>query len=380
MSSTLRGKHLHAQAREIAFNVYQWIKSQNEDQCTKEIKENVSRATGVSIRTIERIIKEGSTLPEAETDKRFKRPGLDACIIPTRFPGTVIIQTVDFFYPLVNNPFTMGKIACANVLSDLYAFGIYKIDHVQMILSICKELSRDEVDVITRLLIQGFQSTAKLAQTTAVLQHATFNPWCVVGGIATSICCQDDYISPLNAQEGDVLVLTKPLGVQMACNTMRWRNDPKKWKDILKVITTNMANEMFDVAVKSMCRLNKNAAYLMRKYEAHAATDITGFGLAGHAENFVRHQLQNLKFVIHTLPFIKNVLAVADVVNRKNQLLQGRSPETSGGLLICLPQENVNNFCKDIKEMDNCDAWIIGNVETGTRIVEISENVIVLEC
>ncbi|KAF5291675.1 hypothetical protein FQA39_LY14312 [Lamprigera yunnana] len=74
MSSTLRGKHLHAQAREMAFNVYQWIKSQNEDQCTKEIKEKVSRATGVSVRTIEKIIKEGSTSPEAETDKRFKSP------------------------------------------------------------------------------------------------------------------------------------------------------------------------------------------------------------------------------------------------------------------------------------------------------------------
>ncbi|KAF5283888.1 hypothetical protein FQA39_LY04708 [Lamprigera yunnana] len=74
MSSTFGGKHLHVQACEMAFNVYQWIKSQNEDQCTKEIKEKLSRATGVSVRTIENIIKEGSTSPEAETDKRFKSP------------------------------------------------------------------------------------------------------------------------------------------------------------------------------------------------------------------------------------------------------------------------------------------------------------------
>ncbi|KAF5275594.1 hypothetical protein FQA39_LY06706 [Lamprigera yunnana] len=72
MSSTLRGKHLHAQARDVAFNVYQWIKSQNEDQCTKEIKDKVSRATGVSLKTIERIIKGGSTSPEAETVKKLK--------------------------------------------------------------------------------------------------------------------------------------------------------------------------------------------------------------------------------------------------------------------------------------------------------------------
>ncbi|KAF5281164.1 hypothetical protein FQA39_LY17866 [Lamprigera yunnana] len=73
MLSTLRGKHLTIK-REMAFNVYQWIKSQNEDQCTKEIKEKVSRTTGVSVRTIERIIKEGSTSSEAETDKKFKSP------------------------------------------------------------------------------------------------------------------------------------------------------------------------------------------------------------------------------------------------------------------------------------------------------------------
>lgn len=75
MSSTLRGKTLHSQAREMAFNVYKWIKSQNEDQCMKGIKEKVSSATGVSVRTIERIIKEGNTLPESETDKLFKSPG-----------------------------------------------------------------------------------------------------------------------------------------------------------------------------------------------------------------------------------------------------------------------------------------------------------------
>ncbi|KAF5300788.1 hypothetical protein FQA39_LY11033 [Lamprigera yunnana] len=70
MSSTLRGKHLHAQAREMDFNVDQWIKSQNEDQCTKELKVKVSGGTGVSVRIIEKIIKEGS----AKTDKRFKSP------------------------------------------------------------------------------------------------------------------------------------------------------------------------------------------------------------------------------------------------------------------------------------------------------------------
>lgn len=305
--------------------------------------------------------------------------GLDACLMPTRFENVSIIQTVDFFYPLIDDPYTMGQIACANVVSDLYAFGIYEIDKIQMILSICDQFSEHEVDVITPLIIKGFQDTGKAAGAFVVMQSATINPWCIIGGIATSVCSQKDYINPMNAQIGDVLVLTKPLGVQIACNVNRWRDNPAKWESVLNAISDEEANTLFDTAVQNMCRLNKNAAFLMHKYEAHAATDVTGFGILGHAENLVKFQEQNVKFVIHSLPFIKNVLSVAEAVNGKKKLLDGRAPETSGGLLICIPKDNADSFCKEIEEMDKSKAWVIGTVETGTKTVEIVNNVNIIE-
>lgn len=87
--------------------------------------------------------------------------------------------------------------------------------------------------------------------------------------------------------------------------------------------------------------INFTAARLMHKYNAHGATDVTGFGLLGHAQNLAKHQKNEVSFVIHNLPVIAKMAAVAKACGNMFQLLQGHSAETSGGLLICLPREQV---------------------------------------
>lgn len=82
----------------------------------------------------------------------------------------------------------------------------------------------------------------------------------------------------------------------------------------------------------------------MHKYNAHGATDVTGFGLLGHAQNLAKHQKNEVSFVIHNLPVISKMAAVAKACGNMFQLLQGHSAETSGGLLICLPREQVNKL------------------------------------
>jgi len=91
----------------------------------------------------------------------------------------------------------------------------------------------------------------------------------------------------------------------------------------------------------------------MHKYNAHGATDVTGFGLLGHAQNLAKHQKNEVSFVIHNLPVISKMAAVAKACGNMFQLLQGHSAETSGGLLICLPREQVNNF----KSYHNCQVY-----------------------
>ena len=91
-------------------------------------------------------------------------------------------------------------------------------------------------------------------------------------------------------------------------------------------------------AMDSMARLNRTASRLMHKYNAHAATDVTGFGLLGHAQALARNQKSEVGFVIHNLPIIAKMAAVGKACGNMFQLQQGNSAETSGGLLICLPR------------------------------------------
>merc|ERR1712183_252017 len=108
------------------------------------------------------------------------------------------------------------------------------------------------------------------------------------------------------------------------------------------------------------------ASRLMHKYNAHAATDVTGFGLLGHAQALARNQKAEVGFVIHNLPVIAKMAAVGKACGNMFQLAQGNSAETSGGLLICLPREQAAAYCKDV-EKGNRTARIIDK----PRVIEV---------
>lgn len=117
----------------------------------------------------------------------------------------------------------------------------------------------------------------------------------------------------------------------------------------------------------------------MHKYEAHACTDVTGFGLVGHGENLLQYQQEQLDFIIEAIPIIKHVKTIAESIGRLPKLLSGTMVETSGGLLISLPQSNAQKFLADFEEMSGCKCWIIGSVVGGEGKVRMPENVKVIE-
>ena len=155
---------------------------------------------------------------------------------------------------------------------------------------------------------------------------------------------------------GDVLVLTKPLGTQVAVNAHQWLDLPDRWNRIKLVVSEDDVRKSYLRAIDSMARLNRTgssadsflspsqllrllikmfywriqAARMMHKYNAHAATDVTGFGLLGHAQNLAAHQKNEVAFVIHNLPVIAKMAAVAKACGNMFQLMQGLSAETSG--------------------------------------------------
>jgi len=305
--------------------------------------------------------------------------GMDSSITPLRHGGLSLVQTTDFFYPLVEDPYMQGKIACANVLSDLYAMGVTECDNMLMLLAVSTKMTEKERDVVVPLMMRGFKDCAIEAGSTVTGGQTVMNPWCTIGGVATTVCQPNEFIIPDSAVVGDVLVLTKPLGTQVAVNAHQWLDQPERWNRIKLVVSEEDVRKAYQRGMDSMARLNRTGARLMHKYNAHGATDVTGFGLLGHAQALARNQKNEVSFVIHNLPVIAKMAAVAKACGNMFQLLQGHSAETSGGLLICLPREQAAAYCKDIEKQEGYQAWIIGIVEKGQRTARIIDKPRVIE-
>lgn len=295
---------------------------------------------------------------------------MDCSVQPLKHEGLHLISTTDYFYPLVDDPYMQGKIGAANVLSDLYALGVVNCDNILMILGASTEMTKKQRDVVTGLLIKGFNDTATEAETEVTGGQTVLNPWPIIGGAATAVCSKEDFIMPRSAVAGDVIVLTKPLGTQVAVNAHQWMNQDM-WSKIEDVISKEEVLRAYNIAMNSMARLNRNGARLMHKYGAHAATDVTGFGIIGHGRNLAGNQFAPVNFEIHTLPIIRSMKEVDEKVQLFS-LMKGFSAETSGGLFICLPSDKAELFCRELESIDKCPAWIIGRVVASDK--DASEN------
>ncbi|CAO1349040.1 unnamed protein product [Diamesa tonsa] len=295
------------------------------------------------------------------------RIGLDSSVIPLK-NNLYLVQSVDYFYPLCDDAELMGKIAFANVVSDVYSTGVVHIDELKIIISIPTELTDEEQSLVVPQIIKGFKESASTVNCKLTIENITVNPWCIIGGIASAVCTKDEMIFPVNSKAGDLLILTKPLGVQLATNAPIWmKEDSENWKKIKEHLTEQDVNEAHQKALKSMIMLNHTGAQLMHKYKAHAATDITGFGLVGHAENLLKYQEDELDFIITRMPVIKGVKKIAEILNRHQKLITGKMVETSGGLFISLPEENAQKFCDEFHTISGSECWIVGHVVSGTR-------------
>ncbi|OQR93714.1 selenide, water dikinase [Achlya hypogyna] len=325
--------------------------------------------------------------------KPNETPGMDSSVVKIKHPkfgDLYMISTTDFFYPLVQDPYIQGRIACANVLSDLYAMGVTEVDTMLMILGVSRTMTDIERDVVTTQLIHGFNDLAREAGTNVTGGQTVMNPWPIVGGVAMSVRAESEIIRPENARAGQVLVLTKPLGyafplsnafyvnagsTQLAVNAYQMRDQPARWSKVESFLTRAMADRAFAVATESMCRLNVNGAKLMHKHGVTSATDVTGFGILGHAQNMATSQKASVDFELDMLPVIKDMLAVNEAFNFQWRLQLGYSSETSGGLLVSIDADRAQAFIDDLMALDGQPAWIVGRVVDGTKQARLSPSV-----
>lgn len=280
-----------------------------------------------------------------------------------------VIQTTDFFTPIVDDPYAYGAIAAANAMSDVYAMG----GQVVLALNIAAfPASMDEAIIIE--ILRGGAEKVKEAGGVIVGGHTIDDEEPKYGLAVMGIVHPDRIATKGGAQPGDVLVLTKPLGVG--------------------IITTALKSDVADpahveAATQSMMMLNKHAAEAMQGGEFHAATDITGFGLLGHAYEMAEKSGACLRFRFDSLPFHPGAKEYAEQrifpggANRNRAAyelhvrfapsLDGErqlllfTPETSGGLLIAIPEGETDALlarCAKTNQM----GWVVGEVTEGEGI------------
>tara|TARA_Y100000741_G_scaffold179490_1_gene136440 strand:- start:24211 stop:25131 length:921 start_codon:yes stop_codon:yes gene_type:complete len=275
----------------------------------------------------------------------------------------LLVQTVDFFTPIVDDPYQFGQIAAANSLSDIYAMGAEPTFALNIFAFPIGDIPND----VATLILKGGFDKAEEAGISILGGHSIDDKEPKYGLVVTGEVSESLLVKNSGAQPNDFLILTKPLGTGIISTALK--------KDLASEAIVNEA-------VKCMATLNRTASELMKQFDVHAATDVTGFGLLGHLSEMCKASNISCEIEFNEIPFLYGVsdLAHQGIIpkgterNHKfvsrfsdfsNQLsitqqMMIADAQTSGGLLIALPPEQANDFIDQFNLKSNFDAKIIG--------------------
>lgn len=274
-----------------------------------------------------------------------------------------LVQSVDFFTPIVNDPRLYGRIAAANALSDIYAMGGKPLTVMNLVgFPACLEQ-----DVLVEILKGGAE---KISEAGAVIVggHTVEDDEPKYGLSVTGLVDPKQLVSTVGARPGDTLILTKPLGVGILATALKG-----------EVIQEAQMAE----AIHGMQTLNRSAAEVMLQVGVNACTDITGFGLLGHALEMAEASQIGIEIdasALHVYPQVIDLAAIGMVPvgsyrNREHYLPKVvnqeqvaaeivdilADPQTSGGLLLSVPAEKLSRLETALEEA-GCNAFNIGRV------------------
>ena len=292
-------------------------------------------------------------------------PGDDAGVY--RYKKTLMVETVDVITPIVDDPFTFGAICAANSVSDVYAMGGTPLTA----LAILGFATCDYDSSTIRRLLKGAISKLDEADACLIGGHTIEDNEFKFGFAVSGVVEKDVILKVAGAKPGDILILTKKLGTGILTSAVKKNTVGKQYlKDV----------------IDSMLTLNKTASKAAVSAGAHAATDVTGFGLLGHGMNIAKSSKVTLIIESKKVPFMKKVKDLADTGavpkgarNNLDYCLHNTSfdtsvtsgdklaladPQTSGGLLISLPPEGLRKFDQVAKKRDMAYR-IIGEVQKG---------------
>jgi selenide,water dikinase len=280
-----------------------------------------------------------------------------------------VVLTLDFFAPVVDDPYDYGAIAAANAMSDVYAMG----GEVVLALNICGFPIDLPAKVASEILRGG---AGKIAEAGAVLAggHTVIDEEPKYGLVVMGFVHPDRIVTKATAQVGDVLILTKPLGMGIIATALK-----------MGVVEPDHV----EAAVAVMKTLNRKAARLMQQVGVDAVTDVTGFALLGHAQEMAGKSGVGIRLDLENLPFLEGARGYArgrifpagagrnqrcyashvrfapSIPEWMQMLLY--TPETSGGLLIAVTEDKLGELI-GLFEREGQSHWIIGRVVEGKGI------------
>ena len=280
-----------------------------------------------------------------------------------------VLNTLDFFTPMVDEPEIQGRIAGSNVTSDIYALAVTNIISVLSIMAFPENMP-DELAVG---MLKGFGDFCREMGAPVVGGHTIRNPWPIIGGAATGIGEIKQIVYTKGAQVGDRLFLTKPLGIAPAMAAYRLRKE-EEGRELLKEVPEDLVETAVAEAIEGMITSNKPVAEAMQKVSVHAATDVTGFGLKGHVANMA--VLSGVDIIIDQLAVIRGTPVLTEIFGYP--LLQGEAKETAGGMLIAVAKEKADDLLSELDKR-KVRHFEVGYVTKGNGNVNVLKEAKIIE-
>lgn len=267
-------------------------------------------------------------------------------------PDLAIVNTVDFFTPIVDDPYVFGQISAANALSDVYAMGGEPKTAMNIV---CFPKGKMDMEVLGEIL-KGGADKVKESGAVVIGGHSIIDEEIKYGMAVTGVIHPDKIFRNVGVKEGDALILTKPLGTGIVTTALK---------------QGSASRESVDEAVESMTTLNATASVIMREFPVHACSDVTGYGLLGHAMEMAKGSSVTLVIESASLPMIRSAAELAEQGHltggskRNREYLEDKmiiekalpeglvevalDPQTSGGLLIAVPKRHATKLIEKLR-------------------------------
>ncbi len=295
----------------------------------------------------------------------------DAGVVLVR-PDLALVQTIDIFPPVVDDPYWFGRIAAANAISDIYAMGAVPVAAVNFVGYPLEKLGGEPL----KRILEGAFEALREADCAMAGGHSIKDAEVKFGLAVVGTVHPDRVLRNSTARAGDRLILTKPLGVGLVTTALK---------------SGQALPEHVDAAQRMMARLNRNAAECMVRAGVHAATDVTGYGLIGHAYEMAEGAGLSLRIRAADLPVLPEAIPYVDRRHvcggsKRNEEFGGsrvrfapdlsdyhriliHDVQTSGGLLIAAPPSSCESLVRSLREGGDAQAAEIGEfVAGGPRI------------